>query len=262
MSNFSVSGRNAIVTGASKGIGHCIAEELAESGANVSICSRSQERIDSVAESIKADGGTAFAYECNVRSTEALEEYIDATVEEFGGLDLMVANAGGAFIAPFEEISENGWKSVVDLNLHSTRHSAYLASEYMRQHSGGDIITFASVNGLHAAPGESHYSASKAAIVRLTETLAVEFAQYGIRVNCVAPGAIHTEGTKERLGIDESDLPPREEVDRRIGHPEDIADVVLFLASPAAAFVNGQTITPRGVPQRGNDIAGDVGLKN
>lgn len=262
MSKFSVEGRNAIVTGASQGIGRGIAETLAEAGANVSICSRAQERVDPVAEAIEDAGGTAFAMECNVRDAEAVEEYVEATVEEFGGLDLMVANAGGEFVAPFEDISENGWKTIVDLNLHSTRHCAYVAGEYMREDGGGDIITMASVNGQHPSPGESHYGASKAAIIDLTETLATEWAEHGIAVNCIAPGLIQTPGVAETLGIDESDMPPREQVGRRIGYPEDIADVVHFLASPAAAFMTGETVTVKGVPRPGNSMSEDLGLED
>jgi NAD(P)-dependent dehydrogenase (short-subunit alcohol dehydrogenase family) len=129
------------------------------------------------------------------------------------------------------------------------------------ENPGGTVINMSSVNGQHAAPNESHYSAAKAAIIRLTETLAVEWADHGIRVNCVAPGLVQTPGVAETLGIDESDMPPREQVDRRIGHTEDIADVVQFLASPAAAFVNGETYTVKGVPRAGNAMTADLGLE-
>ncbi|MFT4883816.1 MAG: 3-oxoacyl-[acyl-carrier protein] reductase [Natronomonas sp.] len=260
-SQFSVEGRNAIVTGASQGIGRTIAERLAADGANVAICSRAQERVDPVAEGIREDGGTALAVECDVRDAEAVQAFVDETVEEFGGVDLLVNNAGGEFVAPFEDISENGWKSIVDLNLHGTRHGIQAAGEYMRENDGGCIINMSSVNGQHAAPHESHYGASKAAIIRLTETLATEWAKYGIRVNCVAPGLIQTPGVAETLGIDEDQMPDREEVDRRIGHTEDIADVVQFLASDAAAFMNGETVTAKGVPRAGNSFDVDLGLE-
>ncbi len=262
MSKFSVEGRNAIVTGASQGIGRSIAEVLAAEGANVAICSRSMDRVGPVAESIEEDGGTAFAYECNVRELEQVEAFVEATIEEFGGVDLLVANAGGEFVAPFEDISENGWKTIVDLNLHSTRHCAYVVGEHMRENGGGDIITMASVNGQHPSPGESHYGASKAAIIDLTETLAVEWAEHEISVNGIAPGLIQTPGVADTLGIDESDMPPREQVDRRIGYGEDIADVVQFLASDASAFIDGETLTVKGVPRPGNSMSDDLGLED
>lgn len=262
MSNFSVDGRNAIVTGASQGIGEGIARTLARGGANVAICSRAQERVDPVAEEIEEAGGTALAVECNVRETDEVEAFVERVVEEFGGVDLLVNNAGGEFVAPFEEISENGWKAIVDLNLHGTRHCTYAVGEHMRKNDGGDIVNISSVNGQHAAPGESHYSASKAAIIRLTETLAAEWAEHEISVNCIAPGLIQTPGVAETLGINAEDMPPRDQVNRRIGYPEDIADVVQFLASDAAAFVTGETVTVKGIPRAGNSGTMDLGLQD
>ncbi|QRV13745.1 glucose 1-dehydrogenase [Haloterrigena salifodinae] len=260
---FGVAGKTAIVTGASQGIGESIAKTLAADGANVAICSRSMDRVGPVAEEInesEADG-EALAVECNVREREQVQNLVDETVDEFGDIDILVNNAGGEFVAPFEEISENGWQTIVDLNLNSTVHCTQLAGEVMREGDGGVIINLSSVNGQHAAPGESHYGASKAAIIRLTETLAVEWAEHDIRVNCVAPGLVQTPGVAETLGIDSEDMPPREKAERRIGHPEEIADVVQFLASPAASFMNGETVTAKGVPRAGNSMSQDLGLE-
>jgi len=261
--DFGVEGKTAIVTGSSQGIGRSIAETFAADGADVVVCSRSQERVDEVAEAIEDSDapGQALAVECNVREREAVEALVGATVEEFGGVDVLVNNAGGEFVAAFEDISPNGWSAIVDLNLNGTFHCTQVAGEAMREDDGGCIVNMASVNGQHAAPNESHYGASKAAIIRLTETLAVEWAKYGIRVNCVAPGLIQTPGVAETLGIDAERMPPREQVDRRIGHGEDIADVVRFLASPAAAFVNGETYTVKGVPRAGNAMDAELGLE-
>ena len=261
--DYGVAGDTAIVTGASQGIGKAIAETLAASGANVAICSRSIDRVGPVADAITdADvDGDALAVECNVRERDQVQAFVDRTVEEFGGVDVLVNNAGGEFVAPFEDISENGWKTIIDLNLNSTVHCAQLAGEVMREGDGGSIINLSSVNGQHAAPGESHYSAAKAAIIRLTETLATEWAGDGIRVNCVAPGLIQTPGVAETLGIQSDDMPPREKADRRIGHTEEIADVVQFLASPAASFMNGETVTVKGVPRAGNSMSQGLGLE-
>lgn len=262
--DYDVAGKTAIVTGASQGIGQAIAETLAASGANVAICSRSMDRVGPVAEGINEadDAGEALAVECNVREREQVQNLVDETVDAFGDVDVLVNNAGGEFVAPFEEISENGWKTIVDLNLNSTVHCTQLAGEVMREGNGGVIINLSSVNGQHAAPGESHYGASKAAIIRLTETLAAEWAEYGIRINCIAPGLIQTPGVAETLGIESEDMPPREMADRRIGHPEEIADVAQFLSSPAASFMNGETITVKGVPRAGNSMSQDLGLED
>ena len=164
-------------------------------------------------------------------------------------------------MAPFEEISPNGFQTVLDINLMGTVHFTQVAGEVMREGSGGCIVNLASVNGQHAAPGESHYGAAKAAIIRLTETLAVEWASEGIQVNCVAPGLIQTPGVAETLGIESEAMPPREQVNRRIGYGEDVADVVQFLCSPAASFVTGETVTVKGVPRPGNSMEHDLGLE-
>lgn len=261
--SFDVSGKTAIVTGASQGIGESIAKTLAAGGADVAICSRSMDRVGPVAEEIDDadDAGAALAVECNVRERDQVQALVDETVDEFGDIDFLVNNAGGEFVAPFEDISANGWQTIVDLNLNSTVHCTQLAGEVMREGSGGVIVNMSSVNGQHAAPGESHYGAAKAAIIRLTETLATEWADDGIRVNCVAPGLIQTPGVAETLGIDSEDMPPREETDRRIGHSEEIADVVQFLVSPAASFMNGETVTVKGVPRAGNSMSQGLGLE-
>ncbi|WP_254544537.1 SDR family NAD(P)-dependent oxidoreductase [Halomarina pelagica] len=259
---FGVEGQSVVVTGASRGIGRAIAETFAAAGADVTICSRSMERVGPVAEGIdRADGGRALAVECDVRDRGDVEALFEAAVEEFGRVDALVSNAGGEFVAAFEDISENGWEAVTDLNLGGTYRCAQVAGEYMRADGGGTIVNLASVNGQHPAPGESHYGAAKAGVIRLTETLAVEWAEYGIRVNCIAPGLIQTPGVAETLGIDESEVPPREQVDRRIGHPEEIADLVCFLCSPAASFLNGETVTAKGVPRAGNAMNVDLGLQ-
>jgi NAD(P)-dependent dehydrogenase (short-subunit alcohol dehydrogenase family) len=260
--DFDVAGQTAIVTGASQGIGRAIAETLAAGGADVAICSRDIDRIGPVADGINEEAeGDALAVECNVRERDQVEAFVEETVEEFGDVDALVNNAGGEFVAAFEDISPNGWNSIVDLNLNSTFHCTQVAGEVMREGDGGCIVNLSSVNGQHAAPNESHYSASKAAIIRLTETLAVEWADDGIRVNCVAPGLVQTPGVAETLGIQSDQMPPREQVDRRIGHGEDIADVVQFLVSPAAAFMTGETVTVKGVPRPGNSMQHDLGLE-
>jgi NAD(P)-dependent dehydrogenase (short-subunit alcohol dehydrogenase family) len=258
--DFGVEGQSVVVTGASQGIGRTIAETFAAGGADVAICSRSQDRVDPVAEKIEEETDSrCLAVECNVRDREAVEAFFEAVAEEFGTVDTLVNNAGGEFVAAFDDISPNGWDAIVDLNLGGTFHCTQVGSQYMDE--GGVVVNMSSVNGQHAAPNESHYSASKAAIIRLTETLSVEYASHGIRVVCVAPGLIQTPGVAETLGIQSEDMPPREEVDRRIGHTEDIADVVQFLASPAAAFVNGETYTVKGVPRAGNSMSADLGLQ-
>ena len=244
---FSVAGDTALVTGASSGIGREIAERFADDGAEVVVCSREQDNVDPVADGIEDAGGSALAVECDVRERDSVEALVEATVEEFGGLDTLVNNAGASFMANFEGISENGWKTIVDINLHGTYHCTQAAGEVMREAGGGTIVNFASVAGQEGAPYMSHYAAAKAGVVNLTSTLAYEWADDGIRVNCIAPGFVATPGVASQMGVTADEI-DRKEVSRKIGTSEEIADVAQFLASPAASYLTGETITARGVP--------------
>jgi NAD(P)-dependent dehydrogenase (short-subunit alcohol dehydrogenase family) len=246
---FGVGGRTAIVTGASQGIGETIAQRFADDGADVVVCSREQEKVDAVAEGINDGGdGRAHAVECDVTDREAVEALIEATVEEFGGVDCLVNNAGASFMAGFADISENGWKTIVDINLHGTYHCSQVAGEVMRENGGGTIVNFASVAGTRGSPYMSHYGAAKAGIVNLTATLANEWAGDDVRVNCIAPGFVATPGVESQMGVSAGDL-SREDVERRIGLSEEIADIAQFLASPASSYIVGETITAAGVPE-------------
>jgi NAD(P)-dependent dehydrogenase (short-subunit alcohol dehydrogenase family) len=246
---FSVADRTAIVTGASSGIGRSIAERFAADGADVTICSREQANVDPVADGInEGDGGRALAVECDVRDPEAVGAMIEATVEEFGDLDTLVNNAGASFMATFQDISENGWKTIVDINLHGTYHCSQLAGEHMREHDGGVIVNMASVAGQFGAAYMSHYGAAKAAVINLTKTLAWEWAGDGIRVNCIAPGFVATPGVAEQMGVEAEDI-DRETVDKRIGTVEEIADLTQFLVSPAASYLVGETVIAAGKPR-------------
>jgi 3-oxoacyl-[acyl-carrier protein] reductase len=244
---FSVEGTTALVTGASSGIGRTIAERFAGDGANVVVCSREQENVEPVAEGIEQSGGTALAVECDVRERDSVEALVEATVEEFGSIDCLVNNAGASFMANFEGISENGWKTIVDINLHGTYHCTQAAGEVMREAGGGTVINFASVAGQEGAPYMSHYAAAKAGVINLTSTLAFEWAGEGIRVNCIAPGFVATPGVESQMGVTADDI-DRDEVDRKIGTSAEIADIAQFLASPASSYITGETVTARGVP--------------
>ncbi|WP_424019211.1 SDR family NAD(P)-dependent oxidoreductase [Halorientalis pallida] len=245
---FAVEGQTAIVTGASQGIGRSIAERFADDGADVVICSREQEKVDEVAEGINAeDGGECLAIECDVTERDAVEALVEATVEEFGSVDILVNNAGASFMANFEGISENGWKTIVDINLHGTYHCTQAAGEVMREGDGGVIVNFSSVAGNRGAPFMSHYAAAKAAVSNLTSTLAHEWADDGIRVNCIAPGFVATPGVESQMGVSADNI-DRSEVDRQIGLEEEIADLAQFLASDASSYITGETITAKGVP--------------
>lgn len=245
---FGVDGQTAIVTGASSGIGKRIAERFADDGADVVVCSRDQENVDPVAAAIEDSDrpGGALAVECDVTDREDVEALVEATVETFGGVDVLVNNAGASFMAGFDDISENGWETIVDINLTGTYHATQAAAEHLKD-GGGAVVNIASVAGQKGAPYMSHYGAAKAGVVNLTATLGHEWADDGVRVNCIAPGFVATPGVEAQMGVSADEI-DRGEVDKRIGDPVEIADLAQFLASDAASFVVGETITAAGTP--------------
>lgn len=250
---FSVDGETAIITGSSSGIGKSIAERFAADGVDVVVCSREQENVDPVAEGINESDspGRALPVECDVTDREAVDALVEATVEEFGGLDVLVNNAGASFMAQFDEISPNGWKTIVDININGTYHCTHAAAEYLKD-GGGSVINLASVAGQRGSPLMSPYGAAKAAVINLTTTLSYEWADDDVRVNCIAPGFVATPGVESQMGVSADNI-DREEVARRIGTVEELADVTQFLASPASSYIVGETITVQGVPQISED---------
>ncbi|MFC6717329.1 SDR family NAD(P)-dependent oxidoreductase [Natrialbaceae archaeon GCM10025810] len=245
---FSVDGEVAIVTGASSGIGRGIAEAFADDGVNVVICSREQENVDPVAEEINGSDaeGEVLAVECDVTDRDAVDALVETTLEEFGRLDVLVNNAGASFMAPFDDISPNGWKTIVDINLNGTYHCTHAARDALKD-GGGIVINFASVAGQRGSTTMSPYGAAKAGVINLTTSLAHEWASDGVRVNCIAPGFVATEGVESQMGVSADNI-DRTEVDRRIGTVEEVADLTQFLASPASSYIVGETVTIKGVP--------------
>jgi len=245
---FSIDGSTAIVTGASSGIGKAIAEQFAADGLDVVICSREQENVDPVAEAINESEreGRALGVECDVTDRYAVDAMVETTVEEFGGLDVLVNNAGASFMANFDTISPNGWNKIVDINLTGTYHCTQAAAEYLKD-GGGSVINLSSEAGQDGAPYMSHYAAAKAGVITLTTTLANEWAGDGVRVNCIAPGYVATPGVESQMGVTADDI-DRDDVDRKIGRSDEIADIAQLLASPAASYVVGETIRAAGVP--------------
>jgi len=244
---FSIDGDTAIVTGSSSGIGEAIAERFAADGTDVVVCSREMDNVEPVAESIDAEQpGDALAIECDVTDRDAVAALVGATVEEFGGVDVLVNNAGASFMANFDDISENGWSTIVDINLTGTVNCIQEAADALKD-GGGSVVNFSSVAGQQGAPYMSHYAAAKAGVENLTTTLAFEWADDDVRINCIAPGFVATPGVASQMGVTAGEI-DRDDVDRRIGTSEEIADVAQFLASPAASYLTGETITARGVP--------------
>ncbi|ARS90273.1 SDR family NAD(P)-dependent oxidoreductase [Natrarchaeobaculum aegyptiacum] len=250
-SQFSVDGKTAVVTGSSSGIGRAIVERFADDGANVVVTSRSLENVEPVAEEIDAhEGGGALAVECDVTDREAVERLLTETVDAFGSVDVLINNAGASFQAPPAEISENGWKTIVDINLHGTMHCTQVIGGHMRENGGGRIVNVASVAGQRGSRSMSHYGAAKAGVINYTTSVAADWAADDVWVNCIAPGLVATEGVRSQMGVEEDDdAIDRTRADRTIGRPEEVADLAQFLSSPASSYVVGETYTIKGTPR-------------
>lgn len=244
-----LSGETAVVTGASRGIGESIARKFAECGANVALAARSTDALDELAADIESTTDVdAVAVPTDVREEADVME-LARRVEAFGDgtVDILVANAGANFHAPAAEMSLNAWKTIVDINLNGTFLCCRAFADALAAADGGNVVTLSSVYGRDGEPGSSHYASSKAGIETFTRTLAMEWADRNVRVNCVRPGIIATPGVEENLGITADEL-NRSTVSRNVGAPREIADLVLFLVSGGASYVTGQTYTAEGVP--------------
>lgn len=244
----SVDGKTAVVTGSSSGIGRAIAETFVADGADVVLCSRTQAGVDAVATELnEADlPGSAVAVECDVTDRDSVAALAEATLAEFGGVDVLVNNAGGAGPRlPTHEPDDEDWDGVLDVNLAGTYNVTDAFADALRE-EGGAIVNTASMAGRYGVAGMSAYSAAKAGVTTLTRTLATEWADDDVRVNAVEPGFIATEPVRGMLGLDA--IPSRERVDREVGTPHEVADTVRFLASDAASFVTGQAVPPTGPP--------------
>jgi hypothetical protein len=250
MNLFSLSGKVAIVTGSSRGIGKAIAERLAEHGAKVAISSRKLEPCQQVAAAINAKhgAGTAIAVAANISSKEALQALVDQTVQQLGPVDVLVCNAASnPYYGPMAGISDEQFRKVLDNNIVSNHWLIGMVAPGMMQRRNGSIVIVSSIGGLRGSPIIGAYCISKAADMQLARNLAVEFGPHNVRVNCIAPGLIKTDFAKA-LWEDPKLLEARnaETPLRRIGDPDEIAGAAVYLAAPASAFMTGQTLVVDG----------------
>lgn len=235
-------GKVALVTGASRGIGREIAKELAKNGAFVIVnYNGSKEKAQNVVEEIKADGGEAISYGCNVASFSETEHMIAELVKTYQRIDILVNNAGITRDNLIMKMSEEDFDCVLEINLKGTFNTIRHISRQMLKQRAGKIINIASVSGVLGNAGQANYAASKAGIIGLTKTMARELAPRGINVNAVAPGFIKTEMTDIL-----SDAVKEQAVSqipfKRFGETKEVAQTVVFLASDAASYITGQVL--------------------
>jgi 3-oxoacyl-[acyl-carrier protein] reductase len=240
-----LTGQVAIVTGASRGIGRAIAQALAASGAQVACVARSVDKLNETVEAIRTAGGVAEAFACDVADAESVQKVVDAVVEKFDKLHIMVNNAGITRDTLIPRMSDEDWDTVIATNLRGTFLFTRAVTRPMMQARYGRIVNIASVSGLTGNPGQANYSASKAGVIGMTRSVARELASRKITVNAIAPGFIETEMT-EAMGPAILDEVKKRIPARRVGHVDEIAGAVLYLASGPAGYITGQVLTVDG----------------
>jgi citronellol/citronellal dehydrogenase len=237
-------GKAALVTGGGTGIGAATAVELARTGASVAICGRRPEPLEAVRAMIVAAGGSCLAVPADVRELDQVEALVDATLERFGAIDLLVNNAGGQFVAPAEQISSNGWRAVHRLAVDASWVVTRLVAERSMIPRRTGVVVFVGFSPRRGIPGFAHAASARAALENLASGLSLEWSRYGIRSVCVSPGTIATEGL-EQYGADAEHWAQSIPM-RRLGSPEEVASVIAFLCSSGGAYITGTTVVVDG----------------
>jgi citronellol/citronellal dehydrogenase len=236
-------GRNVVISGGGTGIGYAIARELACLGATVILCSRSLDHLEPARAALEAAGGQAIALQCNIREPDAVETFWDAVSARVGQIHALVNNAGGQFLSAAVDISPNGWRAVIETNLSGTFNMCRAAYQHGMQANGGAIVNIVA-DMWRGFPNMAHTGAARAGVVNLTQSLALEWADSGVRVNAVAPGLIDSSGlhsypeaVRGMLSAVAQEVPAQ-----RMGTEAEVAAAVTFLLTPAAAYISGATL--------------------
>ena len=248
MTSFDLTGKVAIVTGSSRGIGRSIAEHLAAAGARVVVSSRKAPACEDVAQSIRTAGGEAVAIPANIGDKGQIENLVNETRRHWGRIDVLVCNAASnPYYGPMAQMPDEAFNKILQNNVVSNHWLANLVLPEMAERKDGVVIIVSSIGGLKGTGVLGAYAISKAADMQLARNLAVEWGRHNVRINCIAPGLIKTDFARalwenpETLRRYEALTPLG-----RIGEPDDIGGIAAFLASPAAAFITGQTIVADG----------------
>ncbi|MDQ0417438.1 NAD(P)-dependent dehydrogenase (short-subunit alcohol dehydrogenase family) [Croceifilum oryzae] len=243
-------GKTVIVTGGSSGMGKAMVGRFCQEGANVVICARNEERMQEVKKEYETFPGQVLTFVLDVREEEKVKEMVETVHETFGSIDHLVNNAAGNFVVPAEKLSNNGWRSVIDIVLNGTWYCTNTVGNYwIEKGIKGSIVNIVATYAWTGAAGVVHSASAKAGVLAMTQTLAVEWgSKYGIRLNAIAPGPIERTGGTDKLIQDEKayKMVQRQVPLKRFGTPEEIASVTKFLLSEEAAFINGDCITVDG----------------
>jgi NAD(P)-dependent dehydrogenase (short-subunit alcohol dehydrogenase family) len=248
--SFDLTGRVAVVTGSTKGIGRAMVHGLAEAGASVVVSSRKQELCDQVAEEIASTTGVeTFGRACHVGEWDAIPGFVDAVVERFGRIDVLVNNAGiSPSRAGVSDMSLDLWRKIFAVNLEGPLRMSQCVAPVMRDHGGGSIINIGSMAGYHAGSAVSAYGASKAALLNISRTMAQEWVGWGVRVNVLSPGPFASDMVEgaDRNAPGFKDMIAGGTLMNRVAKPEEIVGPVVYLASDASSFVTGDDLSASG----------------
>lgn len=244
LEKFSLKGKSALITGGTRGLGKEMAKSLADAGAVVSIVGRDRETGENVANEIEENTGQKVIFiRGDVKNTADIKNFVKRTIKEFGKIDILITCAGINIRKNAEEITEEEYKEIFDINFFGTWFTCIEVGKHMIERKYGRIITIGSILSFVTIPGRSLYASTKGAIIQLTKTLAVEWAKYNITVNCICPGPFNTDINKEIFKNPEIRKYFIERIPvGRIGNPEEIGPLGVFLSSDACPFITGSTI--------------------